>query len=95
MANPVDFEGANDVLLAPPAMGDDCKDLPIFRTQSAVISAWQLSPEEVQRVRQTGTIWIYAVGSTHPPLIVSGEALVNFDGRPAKTEPDLRKEKTK
>ena len=55
MANPVDFEGANSILLAP--VGDDnCGDLPIARMKGEIVSCWRLTPDELDTVIMTGVI---------------------------------------
>jgi len=86
MANAVGFEGANDRLLAP--KGDkNCRDLEIHRTEKSIISCWRLTDEELKKVAETGVVWFMVVGQTHPPILVSGDALVLWNGKPAKAEP--------
>ena len=86
MANAVGFDGSNDLLLAP--KGEDCRDLQIFRDSEKVISCWRLTDEELEVVKETGIIWFYCMGRTHPPIYISGEALVlSDDGQPSKAEP--------
>lgn len=77
MAIPIKFEDANDVLLG----GDpEVLDLPIRRgtdimasgTVPTVISCWQLSPEELKEIIETGVVYLKSWGITHPPICVIG-----------------------
>ena len=88
MANPVGFEGADFVFLAPEGMSaNQCCDLPVFKTRGQIISCWRLSPEELTEIAQTGVVWLSVHGQQQPPVLVSGEALVTVDGKPSKAEP--------
>lgn len=93
MAEPVGFDGANDILRAPKGQEASCSDLPIFRSVDPntrghmLISCWRLTPDELRAINETGVIWFSAQGVTHPPIVISGEALVMVDGRPARAEP--------
>ena len=84
MATPVGFEGANDLLRAPP--NTDCRDLEIYRNNDGITSCWRLTEKEIEEVVKTGVIWIHAVGVTHPPIFISGHALVLIGDRGAKAE---------
>lgn len=86
MANPVGFEGSNDILMAPDG-SENCSDLEILRTDNQVISCWRLTEEELARVNKTGVVWFSCYGPTHPPVFISGEDFVKFEGKPAKAEP--------
>lgn len=90
MATSVGFEGANEILRAP--KGDDnCKDLECFKDGKNTISCWRLTDEEIAEVSKTGVIWFLASGNTHPPIYISGKALVEINGKPARAEPILKK----
>ena len=84
MAHPVGFEGMNAVMIAPEDM--DCRDLPSFRDGKHIISCWQLSPEEIKAVAETGCIWLSIFGKNTPPVLVSGTPLVEIDSVPSKPE---------
>ena len=98
MANSVGFEGANDILRAPP--GDtDCRDLEMLRLESGIVSCWRLTEDELKRVNETGVVWLHIAGRTHPPVYIAGDDFVTYnDGkgnsRPARAEPYVPK-KTK
>ena len=73
---PITTKDTNDCLRAPSDM-KNCDDLPITRgrTESGlpfVDSVWQLSPEEIQHIAETGIIYLCFVGTiTHPPVALS------------------------
>lgn len=92
MAQPVGFEGVNAVYRAPPGQTQEqCLDLQLFRDEEGrqLISCWRLTPEELILVQKTGVVWLSITGLNMPPVLVSGTALVNIDGRPAQAEPAL------
>jgi len=88
MARPVGFEGANKILQAPPG-DDNCRDLECFSDGESTVSCWRLSKDEMAEIARTGVVWFMAVGQTHPPIHLSGTALVKFDGRASRAEPEL------
>lgn len=88
MANPVGFDGANEMYLAPPdSPQNEYGDLPAFVDNTQVISCWRLTEKELEEVRSTGVVWLSVKGHLVPPLLVSGKALVELDGVPSRAEP--------
>lgn len=78
----VAFEGVNVVYKGG---HPDVADLPVFTNGRHVVSAWELSPEEVAEVVRTGRVYLAVL--THGPLLpafVGSEAtareLVENDG---------------
>ena len=75
MATPVDFEGRTVIYTHP-----DCYDLPVAVQKTTlggeetidVISAWQLSKEEMQAVRENGGIVFLRIVGGQPPVEVTG-----------------------
>lgn len=75
MARPVDFEGRTHVYTHP-----NCYDLPVAIQSTTlgneptqeVISAWQLTDEEMQAVRDNGGIVFLRIIGGQPPVEVSG-----------------------
>lgn len=71
----IKFEEANDVLNA----GDNrnTNDLPIFRGKEpiqgikTVTSCWELEADELNRLSNSGRIYLTVLGYTHPPLFIS------------------------
>ena len=90
MANNVGFEGANKIFRAPKNM-ENCVDLEVFQDETQIISCHRLTPEELEEVNRTGVVWLSIIGQGIPPLLVSGTALVQTDGKPAIAEPYIPK----
>lgn len=54
-------------------------DLPIIRLEfddgsHAVESCWQLSKEELEKVKETGKVYFVCMGDTHPPILLSAKS---------------------
>ncbi|MBS3648756.1 hypothetical protein KEU06_08955 [Pseudaminobacter sp. 19-2017] len=71
MAQPVAFAGQTDILGAPKGSAG-VKPLPCYMDGSQVISAWQLSPEEIEEVLRTGIVWCFVMSSNQPPVYLTG-----------------------
>jgi hypothetical protein len=78
---PVKFKEQNQQLGPPPGMSEDeCSPLPVFTDGKQCISCWELSPEEIEKVKRTGRIWLSVVsGQTQPPVWMSAEETVFFE----------------
>jgi len=89
MANAVGFEGADTVFRAPKGKEDRVHDLECFMPddRSEIVSCWRLTEAKLAEVATTGVVWLHIMGGGMPPVYVSGEALVQINGRPAKAEP--------
>ena len=71
MAQPIDFPEKNSVRTAPPDM-KNCADLHVHVVgDGRVISCWELTGDELQRVLETKRIWLTVWGS-HPPACIEG-----------------------
>lgn len=90
MAKAVGFEGANKIFRAPPD-DPECTDLETFQHDAGIVSCWRLTEEELEEVNKTGVVWLQVFGKGTPPVCVSGLALCQIDGRPARAEPVLPK----
>lgn len=78
--NPIEFPEQNIVFHPAKGTEDEVGNLPAFRSQPGsmplIISCWQLSPEDLTKVQETGKIWLtqwqvqlYPVGlSTESPF---------------------------
>ena len=76
--NPVKTENTNSVLTAPIG-SKNVVDLPITQLKytdgsSAVESCWQLSEEELEKVKETGKVYFICMGQTHPPIFLSSKS---------------------
>ena len=65
---------------------EGCEDLPgtHYRYEpndgpgeTGIETVWQLSPEELEIVKRTGRIYLYTVGTSIAPLILSAECLLD------------------
>lgn len=77
MANGIDFPEANFTFGPPRGMTEDeVKSLRVFTmgegANREIISKWQLSEAELSEVRDTGVIWLYVCGDSHPPVFITG-----------------------
>lgn len=75
MAEAVDFPGANTTFLG----GDrgDVSDLRCFANGKAIVSAWKLTPEEIEEVRRTGTVFVSSLsGKVLFPIFIGSETSV-------------------
>lgn len=69
MANAVPFIGSNVVLKAPEGR-DDIADLHCFRNRAMVVSCWELEPEEIEQIAETGRVFLSILGPTMAPAFV-------------------------
>lgn len=82
MAIPVDFEQRNFVYTKPKDMTDEeCLDLPVWkgeipigednpRSFPAIISRWKFNKEDLERINETGEIWLSITGTIMPPVSI-------------------------
>jgi hypothetical protein len=72
------FDEANTVLDTPKGMTpDNCEPLSVWRGPldngiPAVISCWKLTQNELEEINRTGRVWLLVMGSTMPPVALSG-----------------------
>lgn len=79
MAKPVDWYGVNKTLITPKGETKDrVQDLPVFNNGVMSVSCWQLSPDELADIVQSGGIVFVSVwfGQSSPPLFVGSEETV-------------------
>lgn len=71
---PTSFKETNQLLGAGNNPGTG--DLPIARSLMdiegkpvpCIVSCWKLSPEELQRIQETGKVWVTIMGVSMPPI---------------------------
>ncbi len=85
MGNPAPFVGSRPI--APPPGRDDVREAHYFTNGTMVVSAWQLSAEEVEQINRDGGKIFVAVASGKaffPTLVGSSETvralLVDYGG---------------
>lgn len=63
---------------------EGCDDLPVTKYVNAdngeegVESCWELTPEEIKQVQETGKIYLYIQGGIVPPVLLTTESVVFF-----------------
>ena len=60
---PVNFEEANQLWKGD---GKEVADLPAYVGYGQTISCWELSPEEIELVKETGQIWLSSYNGFDP-----------------------------
>ena len=75
---PLDFEGADTILGAPPGWDKEkhgpCEGLPIMRRDGVCISCWKLTWREKLKVIFGGYVFCHvASGETQPPIALVAE----------------------
>ena len=76
MGTPVDFDGTNKSYRAPEGR-DDVSDLPVFANGACIVSAWELSEEELEEIVRTRRVFLSSFsGATLFPVFVGSEGVV-------------------
>lgn len=56
---------------------DGCGPLPIVRTITpdgqALVSAWEMTREELEEIQRTGRVWLVVLGAAQPPVSIVAE----------------------
>lgn len=77
MAEPIQFPQVNHELKKPETMTDEqCSSLPICATNDQdgfplLISRWKLTPEELEEINRTGSVYLGVVSGSHPPVWIT------------------------
>lgn len=63
---------------------EGCNDLPVTKytneanLETGVESCWELTPEEIKKVQETGKIFLYIQGERIPPVLLTTESCLYF-----------------
>lgn len=63
---------------------EGCNDLPVTKYINAnngeegVESVWELSPDEIKKLQDTGKIYLYIQGTAVPPVLLTTESQLYF-----------------
>ena len=76
---PVETSSTNTILTAPKGQENSVFNLPVTRytmqtpdgDMDCVMSCWELTPEELKMIEETGKIYIHMSGNTHPPMMLT------------------------
>lgn len=72
--SPIRFAEANIVMKRPANMTEEeCADVHAYRADGQVITAWRPTPEELVKMNLGEPVWLYVIGSTMPPVLVTME----------------------
>lgn len=61
---------------------EGCNDLPVTKYmnvdnhEEGVESCWELTPDEIKQVQETGKIYLYIQGNVVPPVLLTTESMV-------------------
>lgn len=61
-----------------------CHDLPVTKyinannNEEGVESCWELTPEEIKQIQETGKLYLYIQGNAIPPVLLSTESMIFF-----------------
>ena len=83
MADPIPFDEMNLTLNAPEGEEENVDAMPAYTDGTHCISCWQLSPEDLERLKENGgKIWLWVwSGHTQPPVCV--DTVNPFEGQDA------------
>ena len=72
MPNAIDFPESNTTYKRPPPMTEEeCFDLHTWKSPTTVVSCWKLTPEELERIAETGVVWLSVMAPNNlPPCCV-------------------------
>lgn len=65
---PIKFKECNVNYVA-----DGCKDLPVHKSDNQIISCWELSEEEIQKIIKNKVIWLSIWGKEQLPVCLLAE----------------------
>lgn len=70
---PIKTDETNTVFIA-----DGCGDLPAVKAFDEngvyyVITAWEISPEELKKIQETGIIYLSVIGQSIPPVFLTAD----------------------
>ena len=76
---PIETETTNAVYTL-----EGCNDLPVTKYNNVsngepgVESCWELTPEEIKQVQETGKVYLYIQGNIVPPVLITTESTLFF-----------------
>lgn len=76
---PITTENCNTVYTL-----EGCNDLPVTKYintnngEEGIESVWELSPDEIKRIQETGKVFLYIQGAIVPPVLLTTESQIYF-----------------
>lgn len=76
MGQPVDFVGTNVSFGPSPGTEGYVGSLRAFDNGTAIVEAWEFSPEEMAEIQRTGRVYMSILSRSLAPIFVGSEAMV-------------------
>ena len=73
MVEAIPFIGSNKELNPPKDAGSKALALPVLTNGKEWVSCWQLDSSEIERIVETGRVWVRVRAKNHPWLSVHTE----------------------
>lgn len=54
-------------------VGSNVDDLPVSDLHGGHVSCWLVTEEDLQRIRETGRVFLWVQGPAHPPVALTSE----------------------
>ena len=73
---------------------EGCQDLPVTKYTNVsngaegVESCWELTPEEIKQIQETGKLYLYIQGNIVPPVLITTESTLIVPGERTCTMTD-------
>lgn len=64
---------------------EGCNDLPVTKYRNTdnheegVESVWELTPDEIKQIQETGKVYLYIQGGVVPPVLLTTESMIYFE----------------
>lgn len=69
---PVKFPESNKTFTKPEGWTDEeCRPLPVFQNDQQIISCWEVTDEDIEKMKKTKRIWLQIWANGQPPVWVS------------------------
>lgn len=49
-------------------VGSNVEPLPVIEVHGGHLSCWEVTPEQLEQIRQTGRVYLWVGGTEHPPV---------------------------
>jgi hypothetical protein len=69
---------------------EGCNDLPVTKyvneanNEEGVESCWELTPDEIKQIQETGKVYLYIQGNVVPPVLLTTESCIYFEKEGSK-----------
>lgn len=82
--DPIPFSQSNRCLKPPEGAEARCSELDIYVHPDSpeMLSKWKLSQDEIDNINRTGVIWLWVMGTRHPPVVLTTKDPFDTKGTP-------------